>query len=139
MLRFLHAFERVMVLVLLVMMMAVVLLAIINLAWSLGSDLLTPPLLRLQIDELLDVFGQFLLVLIGIELLESMRAYLADHRFHVETALAVALVALARKAVVLDLKALGPGALLGLAALVLAFTIGYFLLRSRSWAPPGTR
>jgi hypothetical protein len=51
------------------MMAGVVLLATVELALLIGKDVLTPPLFLLELDELLELFGQFLLVLIGIELM----------------------------------------------------------------------
>lgn len=108
---------------------AVVLLATVELVWILGKDVLTPPLFLLEIEELLEVFGQFLLVLIGIELLHSIKVYGARRELHLEAMLMVALIAVARKIVVLDPKEVPEGALLGIAAMVLALTVGYYLVR----------
>jgi uncharacterized membrane protein (DUF373 family) len=129
MLRILGKFESVITGALLVMMTGVVLLASIELAWILIQDVLTPPLFLLEIDELLGVFGQFLLVLVGIELLHSMKLYLEDHEVHLEAVIAVAVIAVARKIVVVDPKTLPAGALLGQAALMLALALAYYLVR----------
>jgi uncharacterized membrane protein (DUF373 family) len=122
-------FESVITRVLLVMMAGVVLLATIELGWILAKDLLTPPRILLEIHELLELFGQFLLVLIGIELLHSLKAYVESREIHLEAVLAVAVIAVARKVVVLDPKDVPEGGLLGLAALALALTVGYYLVR----------
>jgi uncharacterized membrane protein (DUF373 family) len=130
--RYLDIFERIITRLLLVMMAGVVALATLELAFVLGKDMLTPPLFVLEIDELLEVFGQFLLVLIGIELLHSMRAYSERRELHLEAVLVVALIAVARKIIVMDPHELPEGALLGMAAIVLGLTLGYYLLgRSR--------
>ena len=126
--RYLDSFERVITRILLVMIAAVVLLATIDLAWVLGKDALTPPRFLLEID-LLEVFGQFLLVLIGIELLHSMKLYSAHREIHLEAVFIVALIAVARKIVVLDPKELPEGTLLGIAAITLGLTLGYYLVR----------
>lgn len=125
----LDKFESLITRVLLVMMAGVVLVATIELGWILGQDLLTPPLFLLEIDELLELFGQFLLVLIGIELLHSMKVYVERREVHLETVLAVAVIAVARKIVVVDPKDLREPALLGIAALMLALAVGYYLVR----------
>ena len=44
--------------------------------------------------------GFFLLVLIGIELLETIKAYLLTNVIHVEIVLEVALIAIARKVII---------------------------------------
>lgn len=116
---------------LLVLMAGVVLLATIELAWILVKDALTPPLFLLEVDELLEIFGVFLLVLIGIELLHSVKNYIVRREFHLETVLIVAMVAVARKIIVLEPKELPEGTLLGIAALVLALALGYYIMRGR--------
>jgi len=50
---------------LVVMMSVVLILATLELGWIIIKDVITPPLLLLEIDELLDIFGIFMLVLIG--------------------------------------------------------------------------
>ena len=129
MLRYLDKFEKVITRVLLALMMCVVLLATIELAWILVKDVLTPPVFLLEIHELLELFGLFLLVLIGIELLHSVKTYIVRREFHIETVLTVAMVAVARKIIVMEPKELPFGALLGIAALVLALAIGYYVMR----------
>ena len=129
MLPYLDTFERIITRVLLLMMAGVVLLATVELAWILGKDVLTPPLFLLEIDELLELFGQFLLVLIGIELLHSMKVYSARREIHLEAVLIVALIAVARKIIVMDPKELPEGTLLGIAAIMLGLTLGYYLVR----------
>jgi uncharacterized membrane protein (DUF373 family) len=132
-LRHLDTFERIITRALLVMLAGVVLLATAQLGWILGKDVLTPPLVLLELDELLELFGQFLLVLIGIELLHSMKIYIMHRVIHLEAVLIVALIAMARKIVVLEPKEVAEGTLLGIAAIVLALTLGYYLVRRSRW------
>lgn len=127
--RYLEQFESLIVIVLMMLIAGVVLFATIELAWILMQDVITPPVLLLEIQELLDLFGLFLLVLIGIELLHSVRTYMFKREFHVETVLAVAMIAVARKVIVLDPKELPPSALLGIAALVLTLAFAFSIMR----------
>lgn len=132
MLRYLEKFERIVNWSLLVLMASVVLLATIELAWILLKDVLTPPVLLLEIHELLELFSLFLLVLIGIELLHSVKTFIFRREIHLESVLTVAMIAVARKIIVLEPKEWPEGTLLGLAALVLALAIGYYVMqRSR--------
>jgi uncharacterized membrane protein (DUF373 family) len=110
-------------------MAGVVLLATIELAWILVKDVLTPPYFLLEVHELLELFGLFLLVLIGIELLHSVKTYIVRREFHLETVLTVAMIAVARKIIVLEPKELPEGTLLGMAALVIALALGYYVMR----------
>ncbi len=131
MLDFLKKFERVVVISLIGMMMLVVLLATIELGWIIIKDITTPPIILLEIDELLEIFGFFLLVLIGIELLETIKAYLIEHVIHVEIVLVVALIAIARKVIVLDPNKYPPLTLLGIAALILSVAVAYHFIKRR--------
>ena len=122
-------FEHIIVLTLLGMMMLAVLLSAIELAVVLVQELLKPPLLLLNIAEMLEVFGFFLMVLIGLELLETIKAYLEEDRVHAEVVFLVALVAVSRKVIILDYKEMSAESLLGMAALIVALAAGYFLVR----------
>ncbi len=133
MLPYLEKFERIITRVLLIMMAGVVLLSTIELAWLIGKDILSPPLFLLDLDELLELFGQFLLVLIGIELLHTMKIYIVEQAIHLEAMLVVALIAIARKIILLEPKELPEGSLLGIGVMVLALTLGYYLVRRSRW------
>ncbi len=114
------------------MLACVVVLATFELGWLIVKDALTPPLFLLEIDELLELFGQFLLVLIGLELMHSVKIYIEQREYHLEAVLSVALIAVARKIITLDAKALPEGTLLGIAAIVVALVLGYYVMqRSR--------
>lgn len=125
----LETFERVVVWALVGLMTLVVTLAIVELAWILIRDVVTPPVLLLEVDELLELFGLFLLVLIGLELLETIKAYLSHRVVYVEIILKVAVIALARKVIVLDFARYPGTVVLGLAALVIALAVAFSLLK----------
>jgi uncharacterized membrane protein (DUF373 family) len=131
MINFLKKFEIAVVYALIAMMILVVLLATIELGWIIVKDIITPPIILLEIDELLEIFGFFLLVLIGVELLETIKAYLIEKVVHVEIVLEVALIAIARKVIILDLEKYSSLTLLGIAALILAVAVAFYVIRRR--------
>lgn len=65
-------------------MVIVVSLSVIELGWILLKDVISPPVLLLEVNELLEVFGIFLLVLIGIELLETLKVYISRKELRAE-------------------------------------------------------
>jgi len=132
MLNLLKRFEQYIVLMLISMMMIVVLLSTIELGWLIVKDVITPPVVLLEIDELLELFGFFMLVLIGIELLETIRAYYVDHSVHAEIVIKVAIIAIARKIIILDVKDLPSLTLIGIAAIVFALSAAYFAIKRLS-------
>jgi uncharacterized membrane protein (DUF373 family) len=132
MLPFIKSFEKIIIRVLVVLMAVVLLLSTVELAWVIVKDAITPPILLLEIDELLEIFGLFMLVLIGIELLETIaKTYMAESVDHAQIVMAVAIIAIARKVIILDVKDLSGLALLGIAAIILALSIGYYLIKKK--------
>lgn len=128
MIDFLKRFEHLIIMALLVMMIFVVFLSTIELAVVLVQEMLKPPLLLLNIEEMLFVFGFFLMVLIGIELMETVKIYLEEETVHVEVILMVAIIAISRKVIIMDIKKVEALDLLGIAAIIVALSSGYFLI-----------
>ena len=125
----LKKYERIVVVLLIGMMMVVVGLATVELGWIIIKDIISPPILLLDINELLEIFGFFLLVLIGVELLETIKAYLIEKVVHVEIVLEVALIAIARKVIILDIEKYGSLTLIGIASLILAVAIAFYFVK----------
>jgi len=123
----LKLFERIVVISLIGMMAIVIVLSTIELGRILVVDIINSPNFLLDITELLDVFGFFMLILIGVELLETIRAYLNEHVVHVEIVLEVALIAVARKIVIIDVNEYGPITILAIASIVLSLAIAYYM------------
>ena len=127
--KYLKVFEKVIVYALLIMMAITIFLATIELGWFLAKDIFSPPLFFITVNELLEIFGMFLLVLIGIELLETIKTYSAESKVHLEVVLMVALIAVARKVIILNLKEISNLTLVGLAAVIIALSVGYYLVK----------
>ena len=124
-----HKFERIIVLTLLLMMMIALVASTVELAIILVQQLLAPPLLLLDVKEMLTVFAVFLMVLIGLELVETVKMYLEDDVFHVEVVVLVAIIAVARKIIIIDYYTISYEILLSVAALMIALSVSYFLLK----------
>ena len=116
---------------LLVLMGIVVIAATAEIAYELVIDLIEPPGFFLDVTELIDTFGLFLMVLIGLELMATMHMYLSEHTVHVEMMFLVALTAVARKIVILDTAKTEPLIVFGIGFLILALSTGYFLIRKK--------
>ena len=126
--------EKVVVLGILGLMLLVVVAGAIELVFVIVDAMVEPPrFLLLDINELLRIFGFFLLVLIGLELLASIRMYIQDETIHVELVMVVALIAVSRKIIVLDYEKTDGVTVIGIAALIISLSAGYYLMtRSRS-------
>ena len=89
--------ERVIAIALLTLMGIVVISGTFEVAWVVFNDLFEPPGFFLGVEDLFDIFGLFLMVLIGLELMTSIEMYLKSNTIHAEVMFLVALTAVARK------------------------------------------
>lgn len=126
---FLGKFERAVLGALILMLTLVVFLSVVQLGWMLIQDMITPPVVILEIKQLLKLFGVFLLVLIGVELLETVKKYYTKGRVELDTVIAIALIALSRKIITVDPKEYDPLTLIGMAAIILALVAGYYVIK----------
>ena len=129
--KWLRTFEHTIIRSLIVMMTIIILISTIELGYLLIKDIISPPVFFLEIDQLLELFGFFLLILIGIELLETIKAYLQDKVIHSEIVLEVALIAIARKVIILDLKEYDSVVIIGIAALIITIAGAYYIMKRK--------
>ncbi|MBD3420202.1 MAG: phosphate-starvation-inducible E-like protein [Chitinivibrionales bacterium] len=125
----LKKFETLIIIALVVMMMCAVLLATIELGVIIITEVMRPPIGLLNLSELVEVFGFFMMVLIGVELLETLKSYITKKAIHVEVVLLVAIIAVARKVIILDYKSVTFEMMVGIASVTIALAAGYFLVK----------
>jgi uncharacterized membrane protein (DUF373 family) len=86
-----------------------------------------------SIAEMLPVmqqaFAGVLTVILGLELLETLKTYSVEHHVRLEVILVVAIIAVARHLLQVDFEHTPGTTLFGLAAVVFALTVGYFLVK----------
>jgi uncharacterized membrane protein (DUF373 family) len=121
--------QRFAVMVLAGMLVIVVALSTAHLGWLIGEEIWQPPRFLIPVQGLVEIFGYFLLVLIGVELLETLRAYLKKDVIHVRVVLEVALIAMARKAIIEEPATASGLTLFGVAALILALGVAFYFER----------
>lgn len=81
-------------------------------------------------QPVIDLFGLFLSVLIALEIMENITAYIQNHVVQVELVIATALTAVGRKLIILDLDKVSGMTLIGLALAILALAISYWIVRT---------
>ncbi|WP_341525688.1 phosphate-starvation-inducible PsiE family protein [Nostoc sp. UHCC 0302] len=128
---FMHFIENIEVLVskvLSVFMVVVILVAIADLATYIFKELFTVPYGTFN-TILFKIFGLFLNILIALEILENITAYLRKHVFQVELVIVTSLIAVARKIIILDLGKVTGIDIIGLGIAILALSISYLIIR----------
>ena len=121
--------KRLIIFILIGIMYVIIFLSIVELLWTIFQDIKSPPVLILTSDELIDILGIFLLVLVGIELLDTVQVYLSEDEVHAEVVIEAALIAVARKVILLDTKTTPPVAVIGIGVIIIALAGGYYVLR----------
>jgi uncharacterized membrane protein (DUF373 family) len=86
---------------------------------------------------LFGIFGLFLNVLIALELLENVAGYLQKNVIQVELVIVTAMIAIARKIIILDLEKISDLELIGLALSMLALAGSYWVMRKVGDRPHG--
>jgi uncharacterized membrane protein (DUF373 family) len=123
------------VLALAAMLCIVVILSTLHLGVLIADEVWQPPRFLIRVQGLLEIFGYFLLVLIGVELIETLKAYLKKDVIHIRVVLEVALIAMARKVIVEEPNAVPSMTLFGIAALILALGIAFHVERQARREP----
>ena len=122
--------EKVIITVLILLMSIILISATIELVYHLYNTITSSDhFLLISLNDLMDIFGVFLLILIGIELLETIKIYLKHNVVHVEVVVLVAIIALARKIVILKVEELSSGIMIGIGVLIIALAITYYIIK----------
>nr|WP_309242673.1 DUF2809 domain-containing protein [Limnofasciculus baicalensis] len=128
---FLHNIESIETIVskiLSLVMVVVILVAVFDLIIILSQQLFVSPLGFFN-KNLFEFFGLFLNVLIALEILENITAYLRKHVVQVELVIVTSLIAVARKIIILDLKKTEGIDIIGLALAVFSLSLSYWIIR----------
>jgi uncharacterized membrane protein (DUF373 family) len=130
-------FESLVAFVLTLVISIIILVALYRLCAAVITGLLLGVLDPLDNEVFQLVFGEILTLLIALEFNHTLQYVVTREQSIIQTrvVLLIALLALARKFIILDLKEVGPGELLGLAAITLVLGATYWLIRERDERP----
>jgi uncharacterized membrane protein (DUF373 family) len=132
---YLEWFQIFVVTVLIILMAVVVLLSILELVYVIVTDIFSKPFFLPDINELLKIFGYFLLILIGVELLETFKIYLKEQSINVQVVFLVAMIAIARKVIILEPDKYPSVTLIGIGFIIIALASGYYLVKKSQDEP----
>lgn len=126
-------FEKLIYALLMIMLMVILAAGIIDLGYILITSLTNLPQGLLEAHEMIAVLGGFLLVLIGVELLDTIKAYFHENTIHVEIVVLLAIIAVARKVILLDPTDMSGTEygiqLIGIGVIITGLAGGYYLIK----------
>ena len=111
-----------------VLMTGVIVFGVADVVYVLYQRLMAEPRGLLQISDILATFGAFMAVLIAIEIFVNIISYLREDVIHVRIVLATAMMAIARKVIILDYNTTSPQYIYATAAVVAAMALAYWLV-----------
>lgn len=123
-----NKFQKLMVWSVIWMMVVVIFSTTLEVGWIIVQGLFTPPYLLFNIDKVLDIFGLFFIVIIGIELIETVKMIMDESMMNVGVIILVGLTALVRKILIIDIKTTAPLFLMGMGVLVISLAAAYYLI-----------
>jgi len=109
-------------------MIIVIIFGVIDVGWTIYQRFVAEPSFILTMGDVLATFGAFMVVLIAIEIFQNIVLYLRDDVIHVKIVLATALMAIARKVIILDYDELDPMYIFATGKVLLATGITYFFV-----------
>lgn len=125
----LHLFIRLAVRVMSIMMVAVIGWGVVDAGFVIYEKLMDAPRFLIEMSDFFVIFGSFMIVLIAIEIFINIRLYLGTNVLPVKLVIATALMAVARKVIVLDLEeSVSSEYLLSLGVLIIALGVTYWLI-----------
>jgi uncharacterized membrane protein (DUF373 family) len=132
-------FESTVALILKLIISVVILVALYRLLVGVLTDLVFGVLDPLEHTVFQTVFGEIMTVLIALEFNHTLQYVVNRAQIIIQTRvlLLIALLAVARKVIILDLQEIGVGAMLGLAAIILVLGMTYWLIREHDDHLPG--
>ncbi len=108
---------------------------IIELIYQFGKALLSADVntdrLLITKEQTAAVLPVFFNVLIAIELIDTFNVYIKEHSIKVQSILLIGLIAIGRKLLVLDLGHADGLNNIGLAAIIIALSLGYYLVKKK--------
>ena len=129
MIKYISALRRLIILILVLSITAVLLYSTAHVVYSTFINLINIPFVEFSSDSIVSIFGSLLIILIGVELLETVKIFLKDDVVHVEIVILVAIIAIARKVITWDYSKYSFEQLIGLAVMLLALSAGYYLIK----------
>lgn len=129
MLSIIERVEKYIVYTLVFMLLISVVLGTIELGRVILDGIIASPLFLVKVHTLFESFALFLVIVIGLELLKSIKSYLVYGSINPAFVIEVAIIALSNKLITVDLKESPPEFLWGMAAILLGLSATYFVLK----------
>ena len=121
--------EKFIVQVLVVLLLITIVMGTLELGSTVVAEVVEPPYFQIETSRLFEMFSIFLIVLVGLELLRSVKSYFVHGEIKPEIVVQAAIIAVGNKLITLDIKHISSELLIGLSAVLLGLAVLYYVLR----------
>jgi len=122
-------FKKIIIYTLMVSLCVTISAVTISMLWLMGEFLVNSDFIIVDKADILGFLGFFLLIIIGIELLDTLIVYTKKHVVKVEIVILVAITAAARELIVQNYETVQPLLLAGIGGILVSAAVTYFLVR----------
>ena len=127
--RYLTILQKSIIYFLLIIISILLVVAILDVIIQLYDGITDNSLTEFIKTQFTQLIGLFLTILIGVELLEAVKAFLKEEMVHVEIVVLVAIIAISRKVIVWEISSIGYMELIALALMLLALAATYWVIK----------
>jgi len=132
MLHIVETIEKLIIRALVILLLLAMVLGTIELGRVTILEVFAPPFLLLDISKIFEGFGLALIILIGLELLKVLKLFLLENKIKPEIIVEIAVIAICNKIITLDTKHTSGDVLLGIAAILIGLSVGYYVFRFKA-------
>jgi uncharacterized membrane protein (DUF373 family) len=129
-LKIIERVESIIVFYLVILLLISLLLGSIELSRVVLKGILDSPGFLIESDVLFKSFGLFLVIVIGLELLKSIKSYLVCGTINPVFVIEVAIIALGNKLITMDITHVVPGILVGIGVILIGLSALYLILKN---------
>ena len=129
-LKIIHVVERLVSKILSLALLAVISVAIFDLIYLVIKDIMANDPAGFYNKSIIQLFGLFLNILIALELLENVTAYLKKNIVHVELVIVTALIAVSRKIIIFDFSKQNSGDMIAIAIGIFSLSLSYCIIKN---------
>lgn len=127
-LKLLHNIIHFAVRLLAILMTLVILWGVADVVAVIYKRAIAQPYFLLTVSDILAIFGAFMVVLIAIEIFINICLYIKRDVLPIKMVIATALMAIARKVIMLDFKDIEPIYIFAIATVIVALGLSYWLI-----------
>jgi uncharacterized membrane protein (DUF373 family) len=129
-LKIIEKLENLIVYSLVTLLLASLILGTVNLGRVVLKGIFESPIFLVESETLFQSFGLFLIIVIGLELLKSIKSYLLFGAINPAFVIEVAIIALGNKIITLDMTHVAPGVLTGIGLILIGLSALYLVLKT---------